>query len=130
MCRCIIAPGIVGLSGNLVGTMDQNNIKNIVETHLGALEPECRWCFAVDLERVKGNEIARYDFPDATLLHFSCPRCGGEFSLYINGWGETYVKEKIHKLHPELGGNISDELFKEVNDRVLYPFNLGDYLDC
>ena len=40
------------------------------------------------------------------------------------------MREKIHKLHPELGGIISDELFKEVNDRVLYWDDLGDYLDC
>ncbi|MCK4828527.1 hypothetical protein KA005_73025 [bacterium] len=110
--------------------MDKEQIRRITKVHLEEGIDECRWCFAVDLERVKGHEIARYDFPDAILWHFSCPRCGGEFSLCTDGWDETYVKEKIHKLHLELGGNISDELFREVNDRVLYPFNLGDYLDC
>ena len=101
--------------------------KELFRNHLEQGVDECRWCFAVDLERVKGDEIARYDFPDATVLHFSCPRCGGEFSQYINGWSETYAKEKINKLHPELGGIISDKLFKEVNDRVLYPFNLDKF---
>jgi len=109
--------------------MDKKQLRKLIKDHLEEGIDECRWCFAVDLERVKGNEIARYDFPDAAFIGFSCPRCGGEFSLYINGWGEDYVKEKIKKLHPELGGNISDKLFREVNDRVLYPFNLEDYLD-
>ena len=110
--------------------IDEDQLNQLIKAPLEEGIDECRWCFAVDLETVKGNEIARYDFPDATLLHFSCPRCGSEFSQYINRWSETYVKEKIHKLHPELGGIISDELFREVNDRVLYPFNLEDYLDC
>ena len=101
--------------------MNKNQVRQVTRAHLEEGLDECRWCFAVDLERIKGNEVARFDFPDATLLHFSCPRCGGEFSQYINGWGEDYVKKTISKLHPELGGRISDQLFREVNDRVLWP---------
>ena len=110
--------------------MHKEQTEKITKDHLEEGIDECRWCFAVDMKRVKGIELARHDFPDATLWHFLCPRCGGEFSQYSNGWSETYVKEKINKLHPELGSIISDELFREVNDRVLFPPDLEDYLDC
>jgi transcription initiation factor IIE alpha subunit len=110
--------------------MNAEQTRQITKAHLEDGIDECRWCFAVDMERVKGNEIARYDFPDSTLLHFSCPRCGGEFSLYVPGWGEGYIKKIIRRLHPEIGEDIDDELFREVNDRVLYVDQLGDYLDC
>jgi hypothetical protein len=71
LCRCIIAPGIVGLSGNLGGTIDQNNIKNIVETHLGALEPEFRWLFAIDMERVAGEPIDSCFFSSPSGCRYS-----------------------------------------------------------
>ena len=108
--------------------MHKEQMRQITKSHLSDRIDECRWCFAVDMERVKGNEIARYDFPDSTLLHFSCPRCGGEFSLYIPGWGEGYIKKVIRKFHPEIGGEIGEELLREVNDRVLCVDQLGNYL--
>jgi|GEM_PF-1539941 len=110
--------------------VDNAQLINLTKVHLEDGIDECRWCFAVDMERVKGKEVARHDFPDGTLLHYFCPRCRGEFSNYTNGWGEDYVKEKINKLHPELKGEISDEFFGEVNNRVLFPDNLDDYIDC
>ena len=103
--------------------------KQLIRQHLEYGLDECRWCFAVDFKRVKGKEAARFDFPDATLIHYSCPRCHGEFSAYINGWSEEYVKNAINTLHPELQGSISDEFIRTVNHRVLYDFNLGEYLE-
>ena len=112
LCRCIIAPGIVGLSGNLVGTMDQNNIKNIVETHLGALEPECRWCFAIDMERVAGEPIDSCCFPDYFVQHFRCPRCGGEFTDVSPVYEMGYLKQRILRLYPHLS-DIVDKAFAQ-----------------
>jgi hypothetical protein len=91
---------------------------------------ECRWCFAVDIKRIAGKKISRYDFPDCTLIHYSCPRCESEFTEYIVGWDSLHLRSIIQKLHPELEGNVGDEYFEEVNNRVLYPFNLKDYIGC
>jgi hypothetical protein len=56
-------------------------------------------------------------------------RYGGEFSQYINGWSELYVKERINMVHPELEGHMSDEQCSQAKGKVLYPFNVKDYLD-
>lgn len=106
---------------------DREQIRKLTKSHLEEGIDECRWCFAVDLQRVVGKEIARYDFPDGTLWLYSCPRCGGEFSLYSEGYSAAYLLNKIEKLHPELKGNVSDELFNQMNERVLYDFNLEEY---
>ena len=98
--------------------MNTNEVTKIIKDHLEDGETECRWCFAVDLQRIKGGIIAQYDFPDATLLHLRCPRCGGEFSHYFHAWGEDYLKDIISKLHPAFEGRIDDKLFNEINDRV------------
>ena len=98
--------------------MSVGQIKKIIEDHLTEGETECRWCFAVDMQRIKGQVIATYNYPDATLVHLSCPRCKGEFTLYFNSWGEDYLKDIISKLHPEFKNKISNKLFREVNDRV------------
>lgn len=104
--------------------LDKNQIRELINAHLEAEEPECRWCFAVDMQRVKGKIIDQYNFPDGMVLHLSCPRCGGEFSYYAEIWEEDYLRNIISKLHPELGKNLEDKLFKEMNDRV-FP----EYLD-
>jgi hypothetical protein len=109
---------------------EREQTKNLTKAHLEEGIDECRWCFAVDFQRIVGKEIARYNFPDGTLWHFSCPRCGGEFSLYSAGYEKQYLLGMINKLHPELKGEVSDELFDLVNNRVLYDFNLEEYLDC
>jgi hypothetical protein len=101
---------------------DEQSIKEITRHHVEALELECRWCFAVDLQRVKANIIAQHDFPDATVLHLKCPRCGGEFSYYIRGWSEPYLAERITTLHPGLIGQITSDLIGEVNDRMWPEF--------
>lgn len=98
--------------------MDKNQIKQTIAVHIQEGETECRWCFAIDMQRIKGNIIATYNFPDATLVHLSCPRCGGEFTLYFHAWGEDYLKDIISKLHPELEGRIDDDLLSEINNRV------------
>ncbi len=102
-----------------------NTLRYIVKAHLEAEEPECRWCFAVDMHRVTGKEISRFVFPDALLLHLSCPRCGGEFSHYAEIWEGNYLRNIASKLHPELRNNLKEELIKEMNDRV-FP----EYLDA
>jgi hypothetical protein len=98
--------------------MNNEQFQKLVKEHLEVGVTECRWCFAVDMKRVKGERIATHNYPDATLVHLSCPRCGGEFTFHFNAWGEDYLKSIISKLHPELGGRISDELFKDINNRV------------
>ena len=80
----------------------------------------------MDMQRIKGEVIATYNFLDATLVHLSCPRCDGEFTLYFHAWGEPYLKNIISKLHPELKGRIDDTLFNEINDRV-WPEYIGIY---
>ncbi len=99
---------------------DKREIQQLIKARLEEGETECRWCFAVDLERIKGKEIAMHFYTDAFLVHLRCPRCGGEFTLYSTGWGEDYLKERIFKLHPELEDRIDDRLFNEINDRVIY----------
>ena len=101
----------------MIHQIDESQLKQLIKSHVEE-EQECRWCFAIDLQRVKADEIAHYDFPDAMVLHFRCPRCGGEFSYYIRAWGEDYLRNIILKLHPELEGSIDDNLIREINDRM------------
>lgn len=76
--------------------------------------------FAVDLERVKGTLIAKYDFPDAMLLHYRCSRCGGEFTHHCPMWSSEQVEKITFRLHPELGNQVDEDIFDEIIDRV-YP---------
>jgi len=102
---------------------DEQSIEEITRNHVGALEPECRWCFAIDLVRVKASITAQYSFEDSEVLNLSCPRCGGEFSYYIRMWSQPYLEERITKLHPELKGQITDDLIREVNYRMWPEFD-------
>ncbi|MBI4303845.1 MAG: hypothetical protein HY665_05860 [Chloroflexi bacterium] len=97
---------------------DDKVIAEITKAHLEAGEPECRWCFAIDTQRVKGKILSRQDFPDASLLHLSCPRCGSEFTEYIEGWDKEYLTNIVFKLHPELRGNLSEKTLGKINQRV------------
>lgn len=90
--------------------MSESNFRELIQVHLASPEPECRWCFAIDKLRVKGEIIAQYDFPDSMLLHLKCPRCNGEFTFYAEVWASTYLKERIEKLHPEGDIELSDEI--------------------
>ena len=107
---------------------NEQDVRQLTKAHLEEGLDECRWCFAVDLERVKGLLFARYEFPDGCLEYRYCPRCKGEYSVYVPVWGEAYVKEHIVALHSGISGQIDQALFDHVNDRVLYPSNLGNYL--
>ena len=98
--------------------MNKNEIVKILKEHVEDGETECRWCFAIDLQRIKANIVAQEDYPDATVLHLKCPKCDGEFSYYIRAWAEPYLKDRITKLHPEIEGKISDDLLSEINDRM------------
>ena len=109
--------------------LDPQRARRITREHLELGPDECRWCFAVDMERVKGKEIARHSLSDATVLYFSCPRCGGEYSLCSNGFDDSYLKGIIHKLHPELDGQIDDIYLNEIIGRVLYIDDTGKYLE-
>jgi hypothetical protein len=109
--------------------LPKEHIRQLTKAHLEEGLDECRWCFAVDLAPVKGILLARDEYPDGCLEYRHCPRCKGEYSVYVPLWGEDYVKERIVALHPNLSGQIDQELFDEVNDRVLYPSNLKDYLN-
>lgn len=95
----------------------------IIEAHLAALEPECRWCFAVDLERVKGKLIACHTFPDAMLLHLACPRCGAEFTRYVEGWEEKYLENIVLKLHPEMGRKVGAKRLEAFSKRVFPEYH-------
>jgi len=112
-----------------INQLDEKELRKIIGAHLELGVDECRWCFAIDLERIKGNEIARYNFPDMTVIHYSCPRCGGEYSLCSNGFAEPYLNSIIHKLHPELGGIIEENHLNEIIGRVLYIDDTGKNLD-
>jgi len=109
--------------------MDKDELKALINEHLEAVEPECRWCFAIDKQRVKGKIIAKYIFQDALLLHLSCPRCGGEFTIYAETWSKEYLNERIHKIHPEWKGEIGEEQFSEILDLVI-PECSGIWKDC
>lgn len=103
--------------------MDAVQNSQLTEAHLEEGMDECRWCFAVDMERVKAKKIAQYDFPDATVIHMKCPRCGGESSYYIRIWGEDYIRSIVATLHPELESVIKDSLIREINDRMWPEFD-------
>jgi len=103
--------------------MDNSEFDEVLRAHLEVAEPECRWCFAIDMERVKGEIIAQHDLPDAMLLHLSCPRCGGEWSEYIRSFTGEYLRGRIYSLHPELEGRNVDQEFEEAIDR-LWPEHL------
>ena len=108
---------------------NKQRIRHLIRAHLEEGLDECRWCFAVDLARVKGTVLARHEFPDGYLEYLYCPRCKGEYSLYVPVWGEDYVKDRLLALHPELRGQVDEPFLKRINDRVLYPNDLEDYLD-
>ena len=101
--------------------MDKKQTMELTRLHLEAAESECRWCFAIDLERVKGEIAAQYDFPDATLLHLECPRCLGEWSNYYIIFGGEYLEARICKLHPELKGKIGEEQMSDVAGLAAHP---------
>jgi hypothetical protein len=98
-------------------TIDYDEYRQLIKEHLESVG-ECRWCFAIDLERVPGTLVAQHDYSDGMLLQYQCSRCGGEFTVYSQGFDEPYLKERIRKLHPELGGVIDDEVFEEIIDCV------------
>jgi len=102
--------------------MNRNQVKQLIKDHREEGETECRWCFAVDMQRVKARIIGQYDFSDATVLHLRCPRCDGIFSYYIRAWGKSYVKNIISRLHPELEGRIDDDLLRKINNRMWPEF--------
>lgn len=104
--------------------MDKKGMKELLKAHLEAFPPECRWCFAIDRERITGKEIGRYDSPDAMVLHYSCPRCGGEYSAYIPMIGNEYVEQRMRHLHPEI-----EEIDEERLDEAFlwsFPEDLPD----
>jgi hypothetical protein len=101
-------------------------INKLFKAHREANWEECRWCFAIDLQRVKAKEIAKYDFPDATILSMKCDRCGGEYSYYFRVRGEDYIKERMIALHPDIQGHVTDDKIRAINHR-LWP---GDDGDC
>jgi len=47
--------------------MDNNEFDEVLRAHLEAVEPEYRWSFAIDMERIKGEIIAQHDLPDAMI---------------------------------------------------------------
>lgn len=98
--------------------MDKNGFDEVLRVHLEAVEPECRWCFAVDIEKVQGKTIAQYDFEDGMLIHLSCPRCGGEWSEYIRVFTGEYLRDRIYSLHPELKGKNVDQEFEVAVHRL------------
>lgn len=102
----------------------QEELKQLIKDHRENIG-ECRWCFAIDHKRIKAKEIAKQDFPDATVLHLKCDRCGGEFSDYFNIWGEDYIRERMAALHPEFVGQISDDEITAINS-LLWPKINGD----
>ena len=100
--------------------LSDEQVRQLTKAHLDEGITECRWCFAVDLQRIEGEEITTHFYADAFLIHLRCPRCSGEFTFYSPGWGEDYIKERIFQIHPVLEAIIDNDLFNEINDRVIY----------
>ena len=96
------------------------HLEELLDAHLEAPDPECRWCFAIDMVRIKGEVLARHMAPDAMVLHISCPRCKGEFSHFIQVWSEEYALERISHLHPDLDDEQKRRLHDEMKWRM-YP---------
>ena len=94
--------------------MNEDNLRQ----HLETANPECRWCWAVDGERVEGKGIAWTYLPDATLIYFSCPKCGGSWSEYLTGFDGEYLRERISVLHPEMTPDDVEQRFEEAIDRL------------
>ena len=103
-----------------VKKLNDKEVKQLTEAYLDEGITECRWCFAIDLERIEGEEISRHLYADSFFIHLLCPRCHGEFTLYSPGWGEDYLKERIVELHPELEDRIDNELLNDIIGRILY----------
>jgi hypothetical protein len=98
--------------------VNKNQLRRIISEHLEAVEPECRWCFAIDKVRVKGKEIAVHDYPDALLFVLECPRCGGTFTCHADVVSRDYIEERVHKLHPRMRSHLKEKKFKEILDLV------------
>ena len=99
--------------------MDKDQLRKLINDHLEATEPECRWCFAIDKVRVKGKEIALHDYPDALLFVLECERCGGTFTCHANVASRDYIEERVNRLHPEMRGHLEKEHFEEILDLVM-----------
>jgi len=63
--------------------MGEEQLKQLIKDHSEASEEECRWCFAIDLQRVKVEEIAQYDFPDATLVHLNVQNAAVNLAIIL-----------------------------------------------
>jgi len=96
--------------------MNEDNLRR----HLETADPECRWCWAIDSERVVGEIISWTELPDASLIYLSCPRCGGSWSEYFTGFDGEYLRERIRRLHPEMTPDDVQRRFEESID-MLYP---------
>jgi hypothetical protein len=78
----------------------------MLQDHLGAVPFECRWCFAIDRKRVGGEIISDHNFPDLSVTHLRCPRCGGEFTYVSEGFERSYLLKRICTLYPQLASLI------------------------
>jgi len=97
-----------------------NDSDDILRQHLETAEFECRWCWGIDRERVKGEELAWTKLPDASLIYLSCPKCGGSWSEYFTGFDGEYLRDRIRRLHPEMEEENVQQRFEESVDR-LFP---------
>jgi hypothetical protein len=102
------------------GRPDRPDIHELITAHLEAPAPECRWCFAIDLERVPGRVLGTVRLSDASLVRLICPRCGCEFSFYSEGWEDDYLMKVISKLHPNQPHENHRQLLMQAH-RLLFP---------
>jgi len=105
-------------SAHISDANDEKNLEQLINDHNKTDWEECRWCFAIDQKTVKARQIAHYHFPDATIIHMKCDRCGGEYSYYFRAWGEDYIKERIAALYPALKDQITDDMIVTINHRL------------
>jgi len=89
---------------------------------------ECRWCFAIDLQRVKAIEIAEYKLHDALIVHMKCNRCGGEYSSYTRIGDEEYIKERIISLYPEIQETVIHNIIPRVKAKEISEYRFPDAL--
>jgi hypothetical protein len=100
--------------------IDQNRLNELIAAHLEAVDPECRWCFAIDLERIPGKIVRVSNFSDGSLFEIVCPKCGSQFTYLSEGWEDNYLINVIKNLHPNDPQEIQDELLDQAH-KLLFP---------
>ena len=52
----------------VIKKLSDEEVKQLIEAYLDEGITECRWCFAIDLERIEGEEITRHLYADSLFI--------------------------------------------------------------